>query len=92
MTNTKIIKTETLLHLNFRIFLLFSSLCLSNANLAYHSLVHYPSLFSLLTSLALFLFVCFFCFFPFSLPSLLSLSSQASILDITIVIIRAKQY
>jgi hypothetical protein len=35
-TNTKVIKTETLLHLNLGIFiLLLSSLCLSNACLAY---------------------------------------------------------
>jgi hypothetical protein len=87
-TNTKIIKTETLLHLNLGIFFLI--LCLSNVCLVYHWLVHYLSLF---ISLALVFCYCFFnclfvcLFFPFSLPSLLSLSSHPSILDITIVII-----
>jgi hypothetical protein len=93
-TNTKIIKTETSLHLNLGIFLLLSSsLCLSNACLAHHWLVHYLSLF---ISLALYffvcgcvcvcLFVCLFCFFPCSLPSLLSLSFHLSTLDIIIII------
>jgi hypothetical protein len=42
------------------------------------------------------LFVCLFLFvylfFPFSLPALLSLSSHPSILNITIVIIKARKY
>jgi hypothetical protein len=90
-TNTKSIKTETLLHLNLgnfiHLFFLFlfiiflSSICLSNACLAHCWLLHYLSLF---ISSALFLF---FFVFPFSLPSLLSLSSHPSILDIIIVII-----
>jgi hypothetical protein len=58
-TNSKIIKTENLLHLNLGIFFLFFSvllslLCLCNACLVHHWLVHYLSLF---ISLAL-LFVC----------------------------------
>jgi hypothetical protein len=63
-TNTKIIKTETLLHLNLEISFQ-SSLCLFNAFLAYCWLVHYPSL---LISLKL-LFVCFvfYLFICFSL-------------------------
>jgi hypothetical protein len=59
-TNTKIIKTETLLHLNLEIFFKFS-LCLSNTCLAYCWLVHYLSLF---ISLALFFFCCC-CLFVF---------------------------
>jgi hypothetical protein len=66
-TNTKIIKTETLLHLNMEIFFFSffffyfeSSLCLSNAFAAYGWLVHCLSLF---ISLELFLFVSLFCFF-----------------------------
>jgi hypothetical protein len=67
--NTKIIKTETLLHLNLEIFFIYllfllffilyfrSSHYLSNACLAYCWLVHYLSLF---ISLKLFLFVLFF--------------------------------
>jgi hypothetical protein len=55
-TNTKIIKSETLLHLNLGIFLLLlSSLCLSNACWVHHWLVHYLLLF---ISLALYLCVC----------------------------------
>jgi hypothetical protein len=68
-TNIKIIKTQTLLHLNLEIFFSFiffqSSLCLSNACLAYCWLVHYLSLF---ISLKHFLFVLFFllvCLFVF---------------------------
>jgi hypothetical protein len=73
-TNTKIIKTETLLHLNLDIFFK-SSPCLSNACLDYCSLVHYLSLFISLTLFFccccclvvlgfLYLFVCLFGF-PF---------------------------
>jgi hypothetical protein len=70
-TNTKIIKTETLLHFNLEIFFhLFifyffqSSLCLSHACSAYSWLVHYLSLFIYFKLLFLHLFVCLFCFFP----------------------------
>jgi hypothetical protein len=91
-TNTKIIKIETLLHLNLGIFFL-SSLCPFNACLAYCWSEHSLSLFISLTLFFLlliwffffYLFVCLF--FPFSLPSWLSLSSHPSILNITIVII-----
>jgi hypothetical protein len=94
-TNTKIIKTETLLHLNlefilFYFILLFHSyLCLSNACLAYCWLVHYLSLFISLKLFCLFVLVFFFTYFvsPFSSLSLLSLSSHPSILNITTVII-----
>jgi hypothetical protein len=93
-TKTKIIKTETLLHLNLEIlkFYLFiylfiyfsqSSLCLSNACSAYCCLVHYLFMFILLKLLFFF----FYLFFPLSLTSLVSLSSYPSILNITIVII-----
>jgi hypothetical protein len=88
-TNTKIIKTETLLHLNLEIFknifIFQSSLCLSNACLAYCWLIHYLSLFISLKLCFVYLLV--YLFFPFSLTSLLSLSSHPSILNITIVII-----
>jgi hypothetical protein len=98
-TNTKIIKTETLLHLNLEIFIFFfiylfiyfyfeSSLCLSDAFSAYSLLVHCLSLF---ISLKLFCLLCFFLlvyfFFPFPLASLLSTSSHPSILNITSAII-----
>jgi hypothetical protein len=62
-TNTKIIETETLLHLNLEIFFFIylfiiiffqSSLCLSNACSVYCWLVHYLYLF-----ISLKLFVCF---------------------------------
>jgi hypothetical protein len=101
-TNTKIIKNKNLLHFNLWLFCLFylffilctlSSLCLSNACVAYCWLVCYLSLFISMALLlfflvGVFLFVCFVLFcFSFSLPSLLSLSSHPSILDITIVII-----
>jgi hypothetical protein len=74
----------------FILFIFQSSLCLSNACLAYCWLVHSLSLF---ISLKL-LFGCLFClfylfvylFFSFSLPSLLSMSSHPSILNITTVI------
>jgi hypothetical protein len=75
-TNTKIIKTETLLHLNLEILFYFifqSSLCLSNACLVYCWLVHYLSLFTSLKLFCLFVLLVYL-FFPFSLPSLLSLS------------------
>jgi hypothetical protein len=70
-TNTKIIKTKTLLHLNLGIFEFFlfiffsqSSLCLSNACLAYCWLVHCLSLFISLKLLffCLFLLICLFAF------------------------------
>jgi hypothetical protein len=68
-TNTKIIKTETLLHLNLEIYFYFyfyfifqSSLYLSKACLAYCCLVHYLSLF---ISLKLCFFVCFVLFYLF---------------------------
>jgi hypothetical protein len=85
-TNNKIIKTETLLHLNLEIyFILFHfQYSLSNACLAYCWLVSYLSLF---ISLKLVCFLQVYLFFPFSLPSLLSFSSQPSILNITIAII-----
>jgi hypothetical protein len=67
-TNTKIIKTETLLHLNLEIYLFYfifqSSLCLSNACLAYCWLVHYRSLFISLKLFCLFVLV-FTCLFVF---------------------------
>jgi hypothetical protein len=75
-TNTKIIKTEILLHLNLEIFILFylfyfiyfyffnPLLCLYNACLDYCWLVHYLSLFISLTRFCLFCFVCLFVF-PF---------------------------
>jgi hypothetical protein len=76
-TNTKIIKTETLLHLNIKIFLyifFFSILWLSNVCSAYGWLVHYLSLFISLKFLFVHLFWVFLfvhLFFPLSLTSLL---------------------
>jgi hypothetical protein len=88
-TNTKIIKTETLLNLNLEIFFQ-SSLCLSNACSAYCWLVHYLYLFISLKLFCLFLcFVFYTCLFVFlfSLTSLLSISSHPSILNIISVVI-----
>jgi hypothetical protein len=76
-TNTKISKTETVLHLNLEDFFLFwSSLYLSHACLAYCWLVHYLSLFISLTLFFCFVFLLvylflpfFFTFFPFPLLS-----------------------
>jgi hypothetical protein len=93
-TNTKTIKTETLLHLNLGIFFFFSVLlsyfCLSNACIAHHWLVHYLSLFNTLALLCVCVCVCLLgweIFSPFSLPNLLFLFSYSSTLKITMVII-----
>jgi hypothetical protein len=79
--NTKIIRTETLVHLNLGIFffsVLLSSLCPSNACIAQRWLVYYLSLF-----ISLALHFSFFFFSLFSFLSLLPISSYPSILDIT---------
>jgi hypothetical protein len=84
-TSSKIIKTETLLHLNLKIFLYFlflfllflfyffsQSLCLSNVHSTYCWLVQYHSLFislKLLFFTCLFVFPFFFPFFAFPLLS-----------------------
>jgi hypothetical protein len=98
-TNTKIIKTETLLHLNLRIFFFFfsvllSSLGLSNSCVAHHWLVHYLSVYFIgsiivcvCTHMCLFGF-----FFPFSLHSLLFLFSHPCTLEITLLLLQGRQY
>jgi hypothetical protein len=97
--NTKIIKTETLLHLKLEIFILLffsfiyflffiSIFYLSNACSAFCWLIHYLSLFISLKLCCLFCFFYLFVylFFPFCLTPLFSIS-HSSILNITIVII-----